>query len=830
MSSSETPNNKSNVMIKIATFIVDKRNLFFLLFGIAIIFSCVSSGWVNVENSLTEYLPNTTETRRGVDLMDEEFITYGTAKVMVANISYDQAEILCDKIEGMDGVQDVVFEDDEDHYLNSSALYEVTFSYDENDDKCLEALDNLKQQLAGNDIYIDTDLGDQNSETLANEISHIMVYAAIIIVAVLLLTSQTYAELPVLIITFIAAAIINMGTNYLFGTISFVSNSVAVILQLALSIDYAIIFCNRYKEEHIVRAPREAVIVALSKSIPEIASSSLTTIGGLLAMCFMQYGIGRDLGIVLTKAILLSLITVFTLMPGLLMLFSNFIDKTHHRNFVPKVPFIGRFAFKTRKVIPPLFFVVMLLGFYFSGLCPYVYGHNTLKTPKLNQYQIARNMINDNFGSENKVAVIVPAGDYNAERAFLAEMDTFSEVDSSKGLANIEAEDGYMLADNLTPRQFSELVDIDYEAAQLLYTAYFIDSEDYGQIVGNLKSSDVPLIDMFMFLYDAIHDGYVTVDDDTMQDIDDAYKQMSIAKDQLQGKNYSRMLLYLNLPSEGDETFAFLDKIHEVADKYFDGDRVILAGDSTSQYDLSKTFEHDNIIVSIMSVLIVMAVLLFTFKSAGMPILLIMIIQGSIWINFSIPYLTHSRLFFMSYLIVSAIQMGANVDYAIVISSRFMELREKMPVKDAIIETMNLSFPTIITSGTILASAAILIGQMTSDTSIVGIGQSLGRGTIISIILVLFVLPGMLILGCRIIDKTSFSVSLPIKKPQRAQGKTVVGGVVRARVNGTITGTVHGVIDGDIEGYFESEGNKFEDKQNGAQPDNTEVQEGETNE
>lgn len=815
--------NKKNTMLKISAVIVDKRNLFFLLFAIAIIFSCFSSRWVKVENSLEEYLPASTETKRGINLMEEEFITYGSAKVMVANISYDQAEILSDKIKGFDGVQDVEFDDTEDHYLNSSALYDVTFSYDEDDDKCIEALENLKTQLSGNDIYVDTDLGDQNSEILANEISHIMVYAAIIVVSVLLLTSQTYAELPVLIITFVAAAILNLGTNFLFGTISFISNSVAVILQLALSIDYAIIFCNRYKEEHLLRPPREAVILALSKSIPEISSSSLTTIGGLLAMCFMQYGIGRDMGIILTKSILLSLLSVFVLMPGLLMLFSGLIDKTHHRNFIPKVPFIGKFAYKARKVVTPLFLVIMLSGLYFSGLCPYVYGHDSIKTPKLNHFQISRNMVEGTFGKENKVAVIVPAGDYDAERAFLAEMDTYEEVESSQGLANIEAEDGYMLADSLTPRQFSELVDIDYEAAELLYTAYYIDSEDYGKIIGNLKSSDVPLIDMFMFLYDTIHDGYVTVDDDTMKDIDDAYKQMSIAKDQLQGENYSRMLLYLNLPSEGDETFAFLDKIHEVAGKYFDGESVILAGDSTSQYDLSKTFELDNVVVSIMSVLIVMAVLLFTFRSAGMPILLIMIIQGSIWINFSIPYLINSKLHFMSYLIVSAIQMGANVDYAIVISSRFMELREKMPIKEAVIETMNLSFPTIITSGTILASAAILIGQMTSDAPIVGIGQSLGRGTIISIILVLFVLPSMLILGCRIIDKTSFSVSLPIKRPQRTQGKTIVSGVVKARVNGTVTGTVHGVIEGDIEGYFESEGNKLEDKGCNPDPDNTEV-------
>ena len=164
--------------------------------------------------------------------------------------------------------------------------------------------------------------------------------------------------------------------------------------------------------------------------------------------------------------------------------------------------------------------------------------------------------------------------------------------------------------------------------------------------------------------------------------------------------------------------------------------------------------------VSVVSILIVLVVLLFTFKSAGMPVLLILVIQGSIWINFSVPAFTGTPLFFLSYLVVSSIQMGANIDYAIVIASRYMELKNQMDHRQAIIETMNFAFPTIITSGSILTVAGLLIGQMTSEAAIVGIGQSLGRGTILSIILVMFVLPQILLIGGTVVEKTSFSCLL----------------------------------------------------------------------
>ncbi len=791
----ESKENNS-FMIKVATFIVDRRNLFFLLFAIAIVFSVIASGWVSVENSLSSYLSDETETRQGMDLMEEEFITYGTAKVMVTNIDYDTAREIADELEERDDISMLDFDNTNEHYNNFSALYSITFKYAEDDDRALEALDEVKEELSGYDLYVSTSMGDQSAEIINNEMNTVSLVVAVIVLIVLLFTSQTWAEVPVLILTFGASAVIASGTNFLLGTISFVSDSVTIVLQLALSIDYAVIFCNRYKEEHQKLPTREADIVALSKAIPEITSSSLTTMGGLIAMMFMQYGIGPDMAVCLIKAIILSLLAVFTLMPGLIMLFGNLMDKTKHKNFVPDIPFVGKFGYLTRFIVPPVFLVVLVAAFLTSNKCPYVYGFSTLTTPVKNDIQIADEMIEETFGEENFAALIIPKVNYETETKLLHDLEACPEIEKITALTSTEAMDGYMLTDKLTARQFSELMDMDYEVAKLIYAAYAVDDENYGKLL-NANEYSIPLIDLMMFLYDEIDQGYVSVDDDVKEDITDAHDKMQIARNQLEGENYSRMLVYLNLPEEGDETFAFLGKMHDIAHKYYEG-TVLVAGESTSQLDLKNTFARDNAVVNWVSILAVLAVLLFTFMSVGMPILLILVIQGAIWINFSFPVIMEQNVFFMGYLIVSSIQMGANIDYAIVISGRFLELKDQMPKKQAIIETMNFAFPTIVTSGSILALAGILIGNMTSDPTICGIGQALGRGTIISIILVMFVMPQILLLGEKIIDKTSFKVSVPLTLNHET-GVIRVDGVVQGNINGHFVGEMRGIIRGNAD-------------------------------
>lgn len=791
---------KGSGMEKIATFIVDKRNLFFLLYAFALIFSIVATGWVKVENDITTYLPEDTETRQGLTVMNDNFVTYGTARVMVSNVTYETAENICSDLESIDGVTSVDFDDTTDHYKSASALFSVTFDGTTTDDISVHALHTIRDMLAGYDTYIDTEVGVDTSADLQSEMSVILVLAAIVIVLVLTLTSRSYAEVPVLIMTFGAAALLNMGTNFLCGTISFISNSVTVILQLALAIDYAIILCHRFSDEHETKDTREACIAALSKAIPEISSSSLTTISGLGALAFMHFGIGRDMATVLIKAILFSLLSVFTLMPGLLMLFSKKIDATRHKNLIPKITFLGKFDVATRFIVPPIFAVVVVVTAVLANKCPYCYSYTDLFTAKQSESQIAHQKIKNTFGVNNMVAVIVPTGDYDSERQLLKDLDSCAEVKSTQGLANIDAMDGYKLADALTPRQMSELAGLDYEVAEALYAAYAVDQNEYGKLISGLGDYKVPLFDMFMFLQREMKDGNITLDGDIQETLDDLFEQLNKAQLQLQSDKYSRLVVYLNLPEESDETLAFLDTMHAMIAKYYSSDTYIV-GNSTNVKDLSSSFGEDNMLISVLSALFVVIILLFTFKSAGLPVLLIVVIQGSIWINFSVPTIQHESLYFLGYLIVNSIQMGANIDYAIVISSHYSDLKKEMRPKEAIIAALNEAFPTIFTSGTILAVAGALIGVMTTNPVIAAIGTCLGRGTVISIVLVMAVLPQILLIGDTIVERTSFDVKVPVdlsRVNRTASGNMRVSGRVRGYVNGVIDAEIKGTLNGTL--------------------------------
>ena len=785
-------------MEKLAAFIVDKRNLIFLLYVFALIVSIVAMSWVNVENDITTYLGEDTETRQGLTVMNDNFTTFGTARVMISNITYAKAEALVDQIEAVDGVDSVEFDDTTDHYKDASALYTVTFDGEEMDDISIHALHQVEDLLSGYDLYVDTAVGVDNSADLASEMGLILAIAAVIIVLVLTLTSRSYAEVPVLVFTFGAAALLNKGTNFIFGTISFISDSVTVILQLALAIDYAIILCHRFSDEHETKGVRDACVAALSKAIPEIASSSLTTISGLAALGFMHFGIGIDLAMVLIKAIIFSLLSVFTLMPGLLMLFSRWIDKTKHKNLLPKITVVGKFAVKTRYIIPPVFVAVAAVAAVFANKCPYCYTYTDLTTPKQSTSQVAHQKIKGTFGSSTMVAIVVPSGNYDSEGKILKELEELPDVTKAVGLANQEAMDGYMLTDALTPRQFSELANMDYEVASLLYSAYAVNDSQYGEFVNGLSNYKVPLYDMFMFVKDEMRKGNVTFSGDTQETLDDLFDQLDKAQIQLQSDRYSRLVAYLDLPEESDETFEFLDQAHAIIAKYYSGDYYVV-GNSTSAKDLSSTFGEDNMLISVLSALFVILVLLFTFTSAALPVLLIVVIQGSIWLNFSFPYLQDSPLYFLGYLVVNSIQMGANIDYAIVISSHYLDLKKYMKPRDAIITALNEAFPTIFTSGTILAVAGSLIGVMTTNPVIASIGTCLGRGTIISIVLVLGVLPQILLLGDTLMERTSFEMKT-LKLPTRTASGTM-------RVDGHVRGYISGVVDADFSGVLHGQMN-----------------------
>ena len=762
-------------MRKLAEFIVDKRKFLLIIFIAAAIGSVIMSSHINVIQELTDYLPDDTETSIGLDVMDEQFTTFGTAKVMVQNVTYDQAKAIADQLKDIKGVSAVDFyeedEDDEnndteekeftnsedmrDSYQDLAALYSISFETPEDDSLAQAAIADVRTALKDYDAWFYTTVDKDDAADLQDDMKVILVIAVIIIVGVLLFTSGTYMEIAIFMLVFGMAALLNMGTNFIFYNISFVTNAVATVLQLAMAIDYAIILFHRFMEEKGKVNTREALVRALEKGIPEISSSSLTTMAGMVALMFMQFGIGLDLGRVMIKAILLSMLSVFGFMPGLIMLWEKQIDRTLHKSFVPNIEFWGKIVLAIRHVTLPVFAVVMVVACFLSVNCNYVYDNSSVESAKMNEYMTAKREISKVFDLDNTLAVVVPKGDYDSEARIMEEVESLPMVDSTLGLANVTVDDDeqYVLTDSLTPQELADITDMDIDTIRLLYRFYAWKEEKYGAFLNSIDDFEIPLLSMIDFIYGEEENETFDFSADFSQDIQDMHKTVSDAREQLEGDEYSRMLVMTTGPIEGDEIFHTIDQIRDIAYQYYH--EVYVVGDSTSDYDLSKSFTQDNLMVSIMTAVFVAIILLFTFTNYSIPLILVATIQTSIWINFSIPAVTGTGMFFLSYLIVSSIQMGATIDYAIVITSRYTAYRkENVDKRTAIIKTLNESFPTIITSGTIMTSAGFVIGQITSNPVIASLGTTLGTGTLTSIILVMLILPQLLYAFDGVIHKT----------------------------------------------------------------------------
>ena len=758
---------ENNILKKLSQQIVDKRVFIMIAFLAACIYCALSISRVHVNNDITSFLPPDTDTRRGLTIMENEFTTYASANVMIANTTYERASAAAEKIEALEHVTGVTFDNSPAHFVDSAALLTISFDGTSDDENVIAAMNEIRSLTAGFDTYTSSDIGADLLGEIAQQMVGVVALAAVVIMAVLLFTSRSYFEVVIFLIVFSVAALLNMGTNFWLGEISSITNSIAVILQLALAIDYAIIFSHRYQDE-IDRFPteREALIEALSKSIVEISSSSLTTISGLVALMLMQFRLGYDLGLVLSKGILCSLITVFLLMPGLIASFFRPLRRTTHKSHVPDITGWGRFLMKTRFGFVAVFVIILPLAIWCSSRTEYAFNDAGIDELKYSESRAAARKITGTFANDTTIAVLVPSGNYEAEKQFLRDAAELDNVKTVTGLANIEIEDGKVLTDSYTPRMFSMLLNIDFEEAGMLYAAYGVENGQYQPIFGNTETYSVPLIDMFLFLFEKIDQGIVTLDADSQETLDSLRGELERGEAQLRGENWDRMVITADVPIEGDESVALVNALRSLADGRYGEGACLVIGDVTSAKELADTFNGDSLLINLLTIAFVFIILIFTFRSVVGAALLVFVIQGSIWINFTFPYLTHTRASFVTNMIVSAIQMGATIDYAIVIMSRYLDLKKLHPPQEAMARAVNESFPTVMTSGTIMTVAGILIAYRVSDVYIGHIGLAVGRGALISVILVLSVLPQLIVLLDKVIEKTTF------------RKKTTTGGAV----------------------------------------------------
>lgn len=764
----------SHGLKKIPEGIVKLKWVFLVLFVALSIFGAVMIPHTKINYDLTGYLPAHCDSSTALELLKKEFDDKGMAYVMVKDVTPEKAGEIKTRLEKVEGVATVTYVESM-NYKNNSALYTVTLKDYDSTAGAFDAVKDVIDALSDEKAYLSGQSAFSYYTKLETEqsIMKLGIAIVVIILLVMLFTSKTYFELIVLILVFGAAMAINMGTNFLFvNGISYIANLVALVLQLALSLDYSIILLHRYMEERDNgEDAKTATVTALTKGLPEILSSSLTTVAGLAALMLMTLSIGAEIGLSLAKGIVVSMATVIFFMPALLVIFDKPIQKTRHKSFVPNVTKPARAIVKARKVIVPAFLLIAILAGVAQGFNKYSFNYNSgslIVAPK-------KVIEETGFGTLNSLVVVVPKGDAEKERQLVKYVESFDLIDKSQTTAlstiNVysfvdpNTTEKLYLTDEVSKKDIGNLIDkIPSDAGvnpliiKPIIEGWFDDYVKKYLPEGTKPSkAKVRLIDLLDFAvrekFDAIS-RFIGDDPEKLAYLEQI-KQISFAKANLESENYSRITFNINGGVEDDDVFELVKTLKSGVSDFYE-ERYI-TGESVVCYEMSEYFMKDNLMVCLFTDLFILVILLITFRNISLPIILILAIQGGIFINFAIPFLSKTSISFIGYLIISAIQMGATIDYAIVLTNRYRGIRKDFTDRyDAMSAATNAVFPTILTSGVILTSTGFVMSMLSSGV-VAQLGLLLGVGTLTSIIIVLFVLPSLLLVTEKVVDKTDFS-------------------------------------------------------------------------
>lgn len=764
----------SHGLKKIPEGIVKLKWVFLVLFVALSIFGAVMIPHTKINYDLTGYLPAHCDSSTALELLKKEFDDKGMAYVMVKDVTPEKAGEIKTRLEKVDGVATVTYVESM-NYKNNSALYTVTLKDYDSTAGAFDAVKDVIDALSDEKAYLSGQSAFSYYTKLETEqsIMKLGIAIVVIILLVMLFTSKTYFELIVLILVFGAAMAINMGTNFLFvNGISYIANLVALVLQLALSLDYSIILLHRYMEERDNgEDAKTATVTALTKGLPEILSSSLTTVAGLAALMLMTLSIGAEIGLSLAKGIVVSMATVIFFMPALLVIFDKPIQKTRHKSFVPNVTKPARAIVKARKVIVPAFLLIAILAGVAQGFNKYSFNYNSgslIVAPK-------KVIEETGFGTLNSLVVVVPKGDAEKERQLVKYVESFDLIDKSQTTAlstinvysfiDADSSETLYLTDEVSKKDIGNLIDkIPSDAGvspliiKPIIEGWFDDYVKKYLPEGTKPSkAKVRLIDLLDFAvrekFDAIS-RFIGDDPEKLAYLEQI-KQISFAKANLESENYSRITFNINGGVEDDDVFELVKTLKSGVSDFYE-ERYI-TGESVVCYEMSEYFMKDNLMVCLFTDLFILVILLITFRNISLPIILILAIQGGIFINFAIPFLSKTSISFIGYLIISAIQMGATIDYAIVLTNRYRGIRKDFTDRyDAMAAATNAVFPTILTSGVILTATGFVMSMLSSGV-VAQLGLLLGVGTLTSIIIVLFVLPSLLLVTEKVVDKTDFS-------------------------------------------------------------------------
>lgn len=709
--------------------------------------------FIEVEYDLTGQMPKKSYTAEALEILKKEFNDKGMAYVCVENVTEAEATKIAGDLRKVEGVAVVTYVP-QMNYKNGKALYTINLTDYDSTPGAFNAIDNVIAHLENEGIshYLTGQSAFSYFTKAETEDSIIKVGVVIVvlILGILLFTSKTYFEMVIMLLTFVVAVAINMGTNYFFFGISYLSNLVSLVLQLALSLDYMVILLHRYMEERETKDPETAASIALKKGIIEILSGALTTIAGLFSLLLMSMPIGVELGLSLGKSIIASFITVVFFMPALLVLLDKPLMNSKHKNFVPNVTKPAKFLLKGRKIIVPIFIVVVVLSFVGQLFNVYSFNYNGGS-----MIVSAREAIEPEFGTLNSLVVVVPKGDAEKERELAKYISSFEQVDSVNALSTIELAEGVYLTDEIGRNDMSTLMGtlaggVDLSAFESMAKGIF---DGYLQAKGITdNNAKVRIIDLLDYLVS--ESEFKDIIKSMAGDYGDMLDSLTFAKANLESANYSRLTFNICSEIEGEDTFQFLDEISANIPNYYA--EFYMTGESVACYDMASYFEQDNLVVCLCSAIFVFLIILFAFKNLLIPVVLLLAIQGGIWINFAFPFLTSTPIAFIGYLVITAVQMGATIDYAIVLTNRYREIRGNyLDRYQAMADAENTVLPTVITSGLVLTGTGFALSFLASGT-VAAMGSLLGVGALTSLIIVIFVLPSLLLVTEKAVDKCDF--------------------------------------------------------------------------
>ena len=678
-------------MERYTQFLLKHKKLIIGVFVLAAVLCAVLSGLVGVNYNFADYLPDDAASTRALEVMDEEYSqSVPNMRVLVYGVSIPQALAYKEKIADVDGVEEVNWLDDavdiyeplelaeqktvEDWYKDGNALFSVTVDEKKQDSVIPAVREIIGEENCMSGTAVTSVLAPVNTSV---EVQQIMFLAVPIIFLILILTTNSWFEPVLFMITIGVAILINRGTNLMFGTVSFVTNAAGSVLQLAVSMDYSIFLLHRFSENREEGLPVEkAMIEAVKQSVGSILSSGLTTVTGFLALVLMRFKIGPDMGWVMSKAIVLSLVSVLCFLPALAISTYRLIDKTQHRTFVPKFDKFAGLVMKLR--IPVLAFVIVILPVSFLGQMKndFFYGGSQVYSTQATQMGRDMEAIDKMFGSSNPVVLMVPKGDMEKEIAMNEELKKLDCVTSVVSYVNSVG--------NAIPSSF-----LPSETVSRLYSAH-----------------------------------------------------------------YSRFVITMEAEEKDPDWYEKVNDIRNIGEKYY-GDKIQYAGDLVSTEDLKTTITQDNAKVNFLAIAFVFCILLVNFKSLSLPVILTLVIESSIWINLGIPYFRGQTLFYIGYLIISTVQLGATIDYAILFSDRYMDFRKTLPKKEAAFMTLRTCTISILTSAAVLTLAGVILGKVSTNGVLSQLGILIGRGAALSFVLVIFVLPTLLILFDGVIRRTT---------------------------------------------------------------------------